>query len=151
MATENEERLMYERYIEPNIRTGATSAFSDPIGPTTSATPRSSFPIVNMLPFEQRLEILESKVTVIEGMLERKGMDISTELSSQLRENIVGKIDALLKAEYKGKFVAITYDRKIIASAETEIELMKVLEELRYPSDQIFLHRVGSRSVSGWI
>lgn len=150
MATENEERLMYERYILPNLGTGATPP-SDISFPTTGATHRIPLPPERILPLEQRFDTLESRMTALERFLESKGIDISMELTSQLRISICEKLSNLLNAKYRGKIVAITYDGKILASANTDIKLMKKLDEMKYPADQIFLHRVGAKSLAGWI
>jgi len=48
----------------------------------------------------------------------------------------------------RGKFVAITFDGKIVELADTKLDLLRRIQSRRF-SDQIFVWRVGYESFSG--
>jgi len=93
---------------------------------------------------EERLEELEKA----SGSIKTVSME---QHKMQLQDIVCEKLRGLLETEYKGKYVALTYDGRIIASAETDVQLLQELEKIDYPVDQIFLHKVGSRAISGWL
>ncbi len=111
------------------------------------------FPDLSTLLGEQALKIakLEERLEELE-----KASDATKKLSieqhkMQLQDMICKKLRELLEREYKGKYVAITYDGRIVAFADTDIQLLQELEKIDYPADQIFLHKVGSRAITGWL
>ncbi len=67
-----------------------------------------------------------------------------------LRESIIEQKRQLLASEYNGKAVAMTYEGRIVGSADNMVDLLKRLQTIDYPSDQIFLHVVDEEP-AGWL
>jgi len=101
--------------------------------------------------FDQRLTNIENEFEELKMMIEAGGMKLSEERKLKVQKDICKRLSDLLTKNFMNKYVAITYDGQIVASAETDIELLKKLREITYPSDQIFLHKVGSTAVAGWL
>lgn len=53
--------------------------------------------------------------------------------------------------KYKGNFVAISYDGKIITEDSTEVGLFEKIEKLKIPKRSIFIYKVGAEAVGGWL
>lgn len=51
----------------------------------------------------------------------------------------------------EGKYVGISIEGKILASADDDLQLLQELDTIKYPASEIFLHRVGARPFAGWI
>jgi hypothetical protein len=69
-------------------------------------------------------------------------LDLQDEIYRNLRES--------LERDYKNAFVALTYDGKIVAHDDNNVGLLEKLKELNYSESQIFIRKVGSKSVAGW-
>ena len=139
------ERQIFDRCVRPHLPSGATLATEEAY--TTSATPTEH----EVLAQSEQVNILEQRVATLERILESRGIDVLAETKLQLRKSICNQLSDLLNSTYSGKYVAITYDGKILSSADTDIELLQNLENIDYPADQIFLHKVGSKTFAGWI
>jgi hypothetical protein len=68
----------------------------------------------------------------------------------ELQDEIYRSLRDLLEKDYKDAFVALTYDGKVIASANSNVLLLEKLKELDCPSARIFIRKVGATSVAGW-
>ncbi|MCS4537591.1 MAG: hypothetical protein HYY67_01855 [Thaumarchaeota archaeon] len=86
----------------------------------------------------------------LEQFIESRGLKLDEMRELALRESIVSRLSSYLSQNYNDQVVAITYDGKIVASAESDFELIERVEVLSIPSSQIFMHRVG-RPPEGWI
>lgn len=104
-------------------------------------------------PYEQELlSKLENRIRHLETMLEQQMATFkpSSDAAVQLQNDIVEKVKPALEGLPAGSAVAITYDGKVIAKADTDMELLSALDKLAYPAGQIFLHRVGAKGIGGW-
>ena len=72
----------------------------------------------------------------------------------RINKNMINKVYEslrdILEREYNGKFVAITYDGKILASSNDNVDLLIKLKDINYPSSKIFISKVGAKAVAGW-
>jgi len=111
------------------------------------------FPEISALLGEQTLKIakLEERLEELEKASNTPKTLSTEQHKMQLQDTICEKLSELLETEYKGKYVALTYDGRIVASSDTDIQLLQELEKIDYPADQIFLHKVGSRAITGWL
>ena len=60
-----------------------------------------------------------------------------------MQDKIYENLKEILEKDYKNKFVAITYDMKIIAADDDNVGLLEKLKEIKYNSSQIFIRKVG--------
>ena len=77
-----------------------------------------------------RLDRLESTVTKIKSR------------DTDLMESVLDAMDPILKEKYRGMFVAITYDKKIIESAKDGFEILDKLDDCPTPRDRYFIYEV---------
>ncbi len=70
--------------------------------------------------------------------VQKQGMFKEGEIENQVIENNRN----YLFENYKGQYVGITYDGKIIASSQSKLDVTNEIKKLNVPLDQIFLYEV---------
>jgi len=86
---------------------------------------------------EEKFQMLEEKVKRFESSLNKP-----EQKNVKIQEGIVTYNRDFLVREYKGNFVAITYEGKVVGSSENKVDLMKKIKYLNVPTDQLFIYAV---------
>lgn len=142
-----EERLYRQNILRANVPLALTNfpTSTEDLEISTSEATRIWSDI------EPRVERTRSSLDIIKALIAYAGnKDVKPPSYVNLRESIIKQKRKLLESEYKGKAVAITYEGRIVGSADNVIDLLKKLQTIDYPADQIFLHAVDEEP-AGWL
>lgn len=96
----------------------------------------------NILFIENRLNsILENKLKEINRIIQRDASLVCA-TKSEIMDNILECNHDYLVKNYKGEFVGLTFDGKVIASSSSQVDLLNKIEKLQFPIEQIFVYSV---------
>ena len=99
--------------------------------------------------FNRRLVEIQSDVEELKA-LESLHAELQDERKLGIQKDVLKSLNEQLTQHFTDKYVAISYDGKVIAAADTDIELLKKIQKSGYVADEIFLHKVGSAAFAGW-
>ena len=81
---------------------------------------------------------MNKRFSLLEKSLENRRETTRT----QLQDIVYERLYNFLLQNYPEKYVALTYSGEVIASEDTDIKLFKHLQQIKYPPEQIFIHKV---------
>lgn len=86
---------------------------------------------------EKKYLKLQSEIDNIKSSTEK-----TDSINFDLQERVIDSNKEYLLHNYKGKFVALSYEGKILDSSENELELIKKIKQLPIPKNQLFIYPV---------
>lgn len=96
----------------------------------------------NMRFMEERfISILENKLNEFSRIIP-KDTTLVDVTKSEIMNKILERNHDYLVQNYKGKFVGLTFDGKIVVSSPSEFDLLNQIESLEVPKEQIFVYSV---------
>ena len=119
-----------------------------------SVTTKKTFQLPNEIAIQIRFDA-QKQTSLAISKLEYKYQDMfnqflehiqQTQISPKheidLEQKIVNGIREYLVNQFKGTYVAITYDGKVVDSDVSKIKIMKRIKTMEIPTEQIFLYAV---------
>lgn len=89
-----------------------------------------------------QMEVLEVKTELESMKLELKEVKNRQTENTEIESVIVSTLKNYLLEKYKGKFVVISYDKRILESADTRNDLLEKIKTVPIPSEQFFVYGV---------
>lgn len=66
-----------------------------------------------------------------------------------LQRAIISSLHSRFAELGEGKYVAVSLEGGILASSDSRLDLLRKVDEIQYPPDRVFLHRIGEKPFIG--
>jgi len=97
--------------------------------------------------YNEELETMKNRILTLEKKLESASTDIELKYKYYKMKEIANKI-IHEKDIPNGKYLALTYDRELVAEEDTMIDLLKKISSLN--QDDIFIWESGNDFIESW-